>query len=191
MFKNVCCTCKNVSFLLVRPFVLFLFFLFCRSRCLCHLALQNFSFYMKKLFLSILTRACFQLASNSLNSLTELPRDYSAVFFFFFTQLRAFNLKPFQSFQVFKFYVSENRFPLGSQSPVICHCLFFRLFRSSRDNRRMVVSSISFLTLQSANFLTGNLFLGLCSYFGSNFGVSVPKPHNLCSKMFNTKQPIK
>ena len=189
----MCCTCKDVSFFAYQTIC----FVFVFSVLPFSLPLPfsitefQFFFFLKKLFVSKLTRACFQLAFNSLNSLTELPRDYSAVSFFFFTQLRAFNLKPFQSFQVFKFYVSENRFPLGSQSPVICHCLFFRLFRSSRDNRRLVVSSISFLTLQSANFLTGNLFLGLCSYFDSNFGASVPKPHNLCSKMFNTKQPIK
>ena len=36
-----------------------------------------------------------------------------------------------------------------------------------------------FLTLQPANFLTGILFLELCSYFDSNFCVSISNPHNL------------
>ena len=65
-----------------------------------------------------------------------------------YLQKLALKLKSFQCFHFLKFYVTghgENRFPLGFQLPVISHCLFIRLFRSSKDNSRLVVTSISLL----------------------------------------------
>ena len=66
--------------------------------------------------------------------------------FFLIHIAESVEIETFSMFSIFKVLChGDNRFPLGFQLPVISHCLFFRLFRSSKDNSRLGVTSKSLL----------------------------------------------